>query len=45
MYDAQNIGDALRSIQEEARVETCLWLNCIVTFLFDEWRDSMDAKT
>ena len=40
----QNIGDALRSAQEEMKVETCLWLNCVVSFLYDEWRDSMDVK-
>ena len=41
MYNTQSIGEALK---EEMKMETCLWFNCIVCFLFDEWRDTMDAK-
>ena len=44
VYDLQNTAKALRSAQEETKVETCLWLNCVASFLYDEWRDSMEVK-
>jgi hypothetical protein len=46
IYESTKLPEVVKNalLEGDGVVETCVWFNSILSFLFDEWRDSIEAK-